>query len=313
MWSSSKLGCVLVVCASTLVGASAFAQTPAAASDPSPADVASAKAQFAEAMDLRANGDLAGALQRFRAAYGFVPTPITGLEVGRTLVQLGRPVEARTVVLEAANMPKKPGESERAAQARTESAMLASELEGRVGTLDVQTDPDAESVMVDDKPVAPASRNALMVDPGHHVVVVRAAKGRVGRAEVDVGAGEHKEVRVAAVAESAPETRLRISPVAYVGFGVAGAGLLVGIGTGIGALATASTVKRDCPNGLCPPSAHGTLDTSLALGTTSNVAFIVGGVGAAVGVVGLLLSKRVATNKTALVIGPGSVALKGEF
>lgn len=319
MWSSSSGARALIVCASMLAVTNAAAQTADApeAHAPSPADIAAAKAQFAEALDLRASGDLAGALQHFRSAFDFVPTPITELEVGRTLVQLDRLAEAHATLLEAANMPKKPNESERAAQSRTEAAKLASELEGRLGTLTLKTDADAESITIDDKPIAPGARDPVLIAPGHHVVIVKGPKGRTGRAEVDVAAGERKDVAIPLPLASAdvapPPTRLRISPVAYAGFGVAAAGVLVGLGTGIGAFVTASNVKRDCPNSACPPSAHDELNTSLALGTTSTIAFIVGGVGAAVGVIGLVISKRVPVEQTALWLGPGSVTLKGEF
>ena len=316
--SSSSNAAILIVCAFAVVAAPALAQPAESASTvesaPSPADVAAAKAQFAEGVDLRASGDLQGALKRFRAAYGFVPTPITGLEVGRTLAQMGHPAEARAVLLEAANMPKRPGESEKATQARADAAKLAAELDAKVATLDVRSDADVESVTVDDKPVADGARGAVVVDPGHHVVAVRTRDGRTGHAEIDAAAGDRKEVHVTPSASGGSKTRLHVSPVAWVGFGVAGVGLLVGAVTGGGAFATASSVKRDCPNGLCPPSAHGTLNASVALGTTSTVAFIVAGAGAAVGIVGLLLSKRVPIAESAtIVVGPGTVGFEGRF
>ena len=43
-----------------------------------------------------------------------------------------------------------------------------------------------------------------------------------------------------------------------------------------------------CRNGVCPPSRHDDLDTTKRLATISTIGFVVAGVGAAVGVVGLL-------------------------
>lgn len=313
MSSSSSHSRALAFAVVVLWATAASAQT-APASAPSPADVEAAKAQFAEALDLRNAGDVAGALQHFKAAYGFVPTPITGLEVGRTLVALGRKAEARRVLLEAANMPKKPGESDKATQSRADAAKLVAELEPGLATLSIKADPRADAVLLDDQPLPGGAKEPAFVDPGHHVVTVTGADGKKGRAEIDVAAGERKGVSAAFDAPAQPTaTRLALSPLVYAGFGVGAVGVLAGIGTGIGAFVTASDVKRECPNGLCPPSAHGTLDTSAALGTVSTIAFAVGGVGAAVGVVGLFLSKRVPVERVTLLVGPGSLGVRGTF
>ena len=309
MSSSNSLRSALLACAVVFAAPSALADADA---KPSAADVNTAKVAFAEGTDLRAAGDLPRDLERLRAAYAAVPTPITGLEVGRTLAQMNRPSEARAALRDAANMPPSPTESERAKQARAEAAKLAAELDAKVATLDVRADPDAESITVDDKPVANA-REPVIVDPGHHVVVARARGGREGRAEIDAGAGERKEVRVTSAAPE-PRTHLRIHPATWVGVTMAGVGLLGGAITGAAAFATASGLKTSCPNNLCPPSAHGAHDTSLALGTVSTVGFILAGAGAVVGVVGLLLSKRVADDApVALEVGPASLAVRGTF
>jgi len=309
MSSSSRAFARAAACA-LLVCASSHAQERSAA------DVAAAKAQFAEALDFRAKGDLEGALKRFRAAYTFVPTPITGLEVGRTLVAMGKIAEGRAMLIQASELPKKPNESDKAQEARTEAASLAAEAQARLATLTVRTDFSADpAIEIDAAPLPRQSAStAQLLEPGHHVVVVR-ARGREGRGEVDLREGERREIQIDLPPEQHARTRLRPHALVWIGAGVAGVAVLTGAITGIAAFATASTVKAECPGGLCMPRAHGDLNTSLALGTTATVAFIVAGVGAAAGAVGLLISPRVPVGDAAfrLEVGPQRLWIQGVF
>ena len=50
-------------------------------------------------------GENKAALVRFKAAYALVPSPITGLEVGKTQIDLGALVEAREQLVEVTKMP----------------------------------------------------------------------------------------------------------------------------------------------------------------------------------------------------------------
>ena len=289
-----------------------------AITEPSASDVETAKAQFAEGLELRSKGDLAGALQRFRAAYALVRSPITGLELGRTLVASGKVLEGREILLEAARMPKKPDESSNAQKARDDAALAADGAKAKLASLAIDTDFDAgPTIVVDDQPVpAEAMRAPRVLDPGHHVVEVR-AKGRVGRAEVDLREGEQRQLHVEVEGVVTPpppiphpRTKLELNSLVYVGAVGTGVGLLVGIGTGIGAIVTANTVKNECPNKQCLPPAHPDLDNSRGLGWTSTFAFAAAGAFAVVGVVGLLTSHRVPVQ---VGVGPGSLVVGGSF
>jgi hypothetical protein len=81
----------------------------------------------------------------------------------------------------------------------------------------------------------------------------------------------------------------RVSPLVYAGFGVGGAGLVVGSVTGLLSLARASDAKQFCDGNACRPAAQDDRDASLNLAKVSNVSFAIGGVGAAVGLVAWLL------------------------
>jgi hypothetical protein len=77
--------------------------------------------------------------------------------------------------------------------------------------------------------------------------------------------------------------------VAAVGFTVAGLGGGLGAVTGLMSLSKTSSVKSTCNGNVCPPSSAGDISTAGTLATVSDVGFIVGGVGLAVGVVGVIM------------------------
>lgn len=301
---------------SELVGACALAvllalSTPAFA-DPSPADVESAKAQYLEGIALREKGDEAGALVRFKAAFALVPTPITALEVGRSQLALGKILDGRDTLMKASRMPKVDGESAKAEEARDEAGKLADGAKSRLATLTVAP-VDGSTVTVDGS-VLPkdAAMAPRVVDPGHHVVVVKTATSE-GHAEVDLKEGESNTVTVPM--HDVERGRVALSPLVFVGFGVGAAGLLTGAATGIGAIVTAGSLKNDCPNMVCPASSASTIDTSKTLGTVSTIAFIVGGAGVVLGIVGIVISKR-EPPKTAWIapmIGVGALGIEGGF
>jgi hypothetical protein len=122
----------------------------------------------------------------------------------------------------------------------------------------------------------------------------------------------------------APATSRKVSPVAWVGFGVGAVGLGVGAVTGALALAKASDVKGACPDFQCPSSQsqnasnlRGEQSTGQAFGTVSTIAFVLGGAGVATGIVGLVLRPRSKENnhlgQLSPWIAPGAAGLRGRF
>ncbi|MBI4704935.1 MAG: hypothetical protein HY744_27840 [Deltaproteobacteria bacterium] len=110
-----------------------------------------------------------------------------------------------------------------------------------------------------------------------------------------------------------------VSPLAYVGFGVAAVGLVAGTVTGAITLSNASVLHDECTGGICQPEWHEDLDTSYALAHVSTASFAVAGAGAVLGLVGLLAGgsrtaaaeTRPAAIRPAVGWGAGGVA--GQF
>jgi hypothetical protein len=78
-----------------------------------------------------------------------------------------------------------------------------------------------------------------------------------------------------------------ISPVAWTGFALGAAGFLIGGITGGVAASKTSALRAACPNKVCDPSKRGDLDGTKKLADVSTGMFVIGGLGAAAGVVGL--------------------------
>jgi hypothetical protein len=188
--------------------------------------------------------------------------------------------------------------------------------------------PDAE-VVRDGVALGAASMGVpLPVNAGPHRLVVR-VKGHEDRTEsVTVAEGETKRVELqvgppasaVAVAPRAPTTDrggrdgAGTSPLVYVGFGAAIAGVAVGSITGVMAFGKASTASDECPNTVdCSPAGKDAVDSGRSLGTISTIGFVVAGVGAAVGVYGLVWGKPSSSTSVAVSFGPMGGGLRGTF
>jgi hypothetical protein len=103
-----------------------------------------------------------------------------------------------------------------------------------------------------------------------------------------------------------------------IGFGVAGAGVIVGGVTGILAIAKHDDVSSKCVDSKCPPETWDDLDAGNTLGTVSTIAFVIAGVGAGVGLYGLLAPRDAddppkAGASISPWIGAGSAGVRGAF
>jgi hypothetical protein len=233
-------------------------------------------------------------------------------------------LEGRALLLDVTHMAKKPGESEKAQEARDEAADLAEKSRAKLASLTVET--DATDVTIDDVPIPKdAARAPRVLDPGHHVVVVR-TQGKIGRAEVDLAPGEQHQIHVDADRDEHPKpptvekTVFRPRAPFWVSLAVTGGGIVVGVAAGIPALAIASGLSSECPGKRCPPMAYGDLDATLALGWVSTVGFAVAGAGAVASLITLALSMHreqveTAPPQTSLRLEPGlgTLVLRGTF
>ena len=307
-----------------------FGATNAVAGEPSAADFETARELFTQGKSLREKGDYAGAVAKFRQAFQLAATPILGLEICRTEEKLGRLVEAREACLLAARLPTKANESDNTKKARGEAAAFADALKARIPALVITLQgvpAGVEAVVtIDGEAVPPATIGApRKVDPGTHHVTAKIGSGPESSIDVAVEEGETKPASLTVTATavtptSAPSTATSSThhPTwTWIGFGVAGAGVIVGGITGFVAISKAHDLKDQCsPAGDCATSqSHDTFDASKRFGTISTLSFIVGGVGAIVGVAGLLTNvpdRRSETTAT-IVVGPGSVGVAGTF
>ncbi len=307
----------LVVALALLAPASASAQQPSAA------DLESARELYKEAKALRDKGDLRGALEKFKQAHAYGQTPVTALELGKTHMQLGELVEAREVFLSVARMKVQSDETEKSAAARQESADLAEQVRTKIPTLNVKitgVPADAQpQLTIDGAPIPVVSLSAVRkANPGAHVVVAKLG-GKEQKQDVSLAEGETKEISVALDAASATSsgttapppprggdttTGRQISPIVWIGAGVAVVGLGVGTVTGILALGKSSTVKKECSGTTCPKSAQSDVDSGRTDATISTIGFVAGGVGVAVAAVGWFVLSKPASGSSHPTVTP---------
>jgi len=302
---------------------------PAFAQQPSASDLETARDLNKQGKELRAQGRLHEALEKFKAAHDLGRTPVTGIELARTHVLLNQLVEAREVCLGIARMPVASDETERSATARAEAAKLAEDLRPRIPSVTVKlagVPPGVTATVTIDKRALPAAAigQPHKVNPGPHEIVARIANGPESRANVDVKEGEAREVPLTVQAPpdhvvvggpiAAPQPAPR-SKVAMIGFTFAGVGLALGTMTGLLASSKKSNLDSLCSTQKrCGPDAYDDLDAARSFATISTVSFIVGGIGLAVGFYGLVLREE--KPQSAYVrpfVGPGSVGVHGAF
>jgi hypothetical protein len=238
---------------------------------PSQPDLVHARELFNEGMDRREAGDAASAVEKLTAAHNLAQTPITGLELGRTYMMLGKLVEARQVLLSVSAIARWSAETAKSAAARAESAKLAEQLRTRIPTLRVTiagAPTDSVAVTIDG---AGLSMDALTgpypLDPGSHHLVARASGGQTGEAHVDLKEGDAKDVQLelGAPHQEHPATAAGASP----------------------------TRDSHAPQGASAPLDHAARAVPAAEGSHSNmrtIAAIVGGSGLALAAVGGVLT-----------------------
>lgn len=296
-----------------------------AADGPSAEDHDRARVALSVGRQKRAEGDHAGALEAFKRAHEIENLSTTGLEVGRTLIDLGRLMEAREHLLQIARAPATPGEPPPIAAARTDARQLIDRLEGIIPTLAIKLEgrlsPNV-SVTVDGVVVAMETLSEKRrLDPGVHVI--RVHRGRAKPTELEVEAkNEHREVTLripedpdaaaAAGAGAAGATFERFPPTpvkptkeerSYTIAWIAGAAAVVGVavGTTTGVIAANKKDDLQCPGEVCPPSEHESLREAKSIALVSTIAFLVSGVAAGVAAWDIFLRAPEPTppNKTA--------------
>jgi hypothetical protein len=185
------------------------------------------------------------------------------------------------------------------------------------------------AITMDSDPLARAPGAAFDVDPGEHTFVFEAAGlQKVEKKLVIVEGARQRRVAIvlggaAPAVSTTPEpsaetasARSGGSPtLAVVAFGVGGAGLAVGVITGLVAGSKHGDLANVCSDasGTCPASASGDLDSYHSMRTLSTVGYVIGAVGVAGGVTLWLTAPRTKSATVGAWIGPASAGVGGRF
>jgi hypothetical protein len=269
-----------------------------AQSQPSAQALETARNLYKQGKELRANGDIQGALEKFH--------------------ETERSSEARA---DAANL---------AEELKARIPTLVVKVRGLVGG-------ETASLVIDGVAVpAAAATEPQRIDPGKHEVVAKAGTGtaaREARAQTEIGEAETREVTVILPPPPPPRSEdtgalpagegKHKPPLTAAGLIVTGIGVAVGTFAGIAAKSKESALEHEClPNHGCPPGdPQSDRASATTLAAVSTIAFGVAGVGLVLTVVGIASGSGARASKSRDAgkmraspwIGAGSAGLYGSF
>jgi hypothetical protein len=277
-------------------------------------------------------GNWARAQELFHRAYDLHPAPTLALREARALVKLGRLVEAAESYARATTPP--PGELptdaflEAAAEAEAELKVLRPRIPRLLVTFASVANTDVAVRM--NGVVLPRALLGVerSVDPGTYRFNVSETTTEAPAEVIVLQEGEARTVvlqpsaisRRPAVVAPGPAVSGGTSPLWTLGWMSVGVGVValnVGVATGIAAVQKSNDLDAVCPNGQCPASAQGDLDSLRTLSAASTVGFVAAGIGVGVGGAMLLASPagRAPTSQGSITpwIGVGTAGLTGTF
>jgi hypothetical protein len=240
-------------------------------------------------------GDWERAREHFHRAYALIKAPTLALMEARALVKLGRFVEATEAYARAMNVTTDEASEpfrKAASDARTES----SALQRRVPLLRFEIRSSPAEVRVDGQALSMSQlRSGVALDPGTHVIAVTRRDNAETWETVTVREGEVRTFAIEPAPQAqndrtSPSSRSSLRPFTWAAFATGGAGLAVGIVSGVLAVDRKAELDRMCAGGTCPPAAARTLDSYDGYKTTSTVGYVAGFVGVATGVVLLVVT-----------------------
>jgi len=306
-----------------------------ACAEPSASDRATARSLAGEGYQALQDKDFATASDRFSRADALVHAPTLMIDWARSLVGLGKLVEAQ----ERYEQIVREGVDARAPKswlrALSDASAELAELKPRLAWVTISVSgSDAPHVTIDGTAVPPAAIGVRRaVNPGASLVRVQ-AKGYLAQKKVlDLREGAEEAVAFSlepdpdAQAANAAHDRPLPAPapapahdptLMYVAFGVSGAGLVVGGVTGALALGKRSQLANACRSDRCLSDKASLIKSYHTLGTLSGVGFSLGVAGAGVGVALWYLNRNSnhAPSQGLVVhpyLGVGSIGAVGSF
>lgn len=282
------------------------------------ADIAQARQLGQQAQTAFDAGNYAESEKLWAAAaklYSVAPTLTLGL--ARTQAKLGKVVAAQEsynrIIREWSTNPSPPPAFKDALEAARSEVVAVS---AKVASVTVTVEGPASPVVTIDGQPVPAAALGLKrpVDPGTHVVKASAEGFKPAEQPFTVSDGgsvdaklKMEKVGVAAVAVVPPPvttTPPTTEPpaetgkkgggktLAFVAFGVGGAGLVVGAVTGLLAVGKHGDLADKCPDGKCTSDQQSDIDSYKSMATISTIGFIVAGVGGVAGAVLLFTAPK---------------------
>jgi hypothetical protein len=318
---------------SQLVLALLLSAAPALA-EPTAEDRATARALAAEGYTALKSQNYELAVDRFQRAEALVHAPTLLVDLARSLVGLGRLVEAH----ENYQLVIREGPSETVPwswQKAYENAVKEdAALEPRLAWITIEVyGHDNPTVKIDGKEIASAAVGVKRaIDPGRRTIVVEAPGLLSAEKTVDLPEGSSAKMAMTLLEEDAPPQAPQVEIVTaapepkagkskvpmMIAFGVGAAGLVASGVTGALMLNERSQLKDQCnTQRRCPSSAEDDLSNYRTFGTISAIALGVGVAGAATGVTLLFLDKKKERPPGELaltpLIAPGFVGVDGSF
>ena len=305
--------------------------------EPSAEDRATARSLATEGYWALHDKRYAEAADRFSRADALVHAPTLTLDWARSLVGLGQLIEAseryELIIREGVDAKSPPSWQRALSDAKSELAALRPRLSWV--TITVTGGVDAH-VTIDGVAVQAAALGVRRaINPGAHDFAVtgkgylgsrqalRLAEGEEGSVALELKA-DPNQVQPAPVLEPpksepvAPQPPARNRTPAYVAFGVAGAGLVVGSVAGVLWLGKRSTLKEHCPNpDDCPPEQHDNVKAYDTLSIVAPTGFAVAAAGLATGITLWALDGSSSKPTRGLIVRPyvgvGSLGAVGSF
>lgn len=269
---------------------------------------------IASALDEYELGNYEEARSLFERAHASEPSARTLRGIGMAAYQARRYVVALGYLQAALADQRKP----LTPPMRREVQSALDAAQGFIARYELQLDPSEASVAVDGEVVS-ASEGFLLLDPGEHELVVnadgyktevrhiKATSGRRGRIELRLTpSSSEASVATADSASAAPHTMrpqdegkpsgvrvpLALKALTIGSLSLAVAGGVVGTVGGLKAVEEERALARVCPDKTCPSEKSGQLSDGKRWAAISTASLVVGGVGLAAGIVGIVLWVR---------------------